>query len=241
MTRTGDAPGQEKPLLTVLMPCFNERETVQEIVTRVLAVPIHLELIVVDDGSTDGTRRILDEFASEDRVRLLFHARNRGKGAALSTALAVARGDVIVVQDADLEYDPAELPDLYKLIRQGRADVVFGTRFFGGKPQRAHMFWHKVGNRLLTLLSNALYDSTLTDVETGYKMFRREVVDGMTIESQRFEVEPELTAKILKAKRWRVYEVAISYHGRSYEEGKKITWRDGFRAAWTLVKFRFTD
>lgn len=200
MTRMGDAPGKEKPLLTVLMPCFNERDTVQEIVTRVLAVPIHLELIVVDDGSTDGTRRILDEFASEDRVRLLFHARNRGKGAALSTGLAVARGDVIVVQDAELEYDPAELPDLYELICQGRADVVFGTRFFGGKLQRAHMFWHKVGNRLLTLLSNALYDLTLTDMETGYKMFRREVVDGVTIKSQGFEGNPEMTAKILKAK-----------------------------------------
>ena len=138
--RMGDTPGKEKPLLTVLMPCFNERDTVQEIVTRVLAVPIHLELIVVDDGSTDGTHRSLDEFASEDRVRLLFHAHNRGKGAALSTALAVARGDVVVVQDSDLEYDPAELPNLYEPIRQGRADVVVGTRFFGSKPQRAHMF-----------------------------------------------------------------------------------------------------
>ena len=179
--------------------------------------------------------------SGEDRCRLLFHVRNQGKGAALSTGLAAATGDVIVVQDADLEYDPAELPDLYEPIRQGRADVVFGTRFFGGKLQRVHLFWHKVGNRCLTFWTNLLFNSTLTDMEVCYKMFRREVIEGVTIRSKRFDVEPELTAKILKAGRWRIYEIAISYHGRSYAEGKKITWRDGVRALWSLVRYRFTD
>ena len=231
----------ETPLLTVVMPCFNERTTIREIIRRVLAVPLRLELIVVDDGSTDGTRELLHEFEREDRCRMLFHARNQGKGAALSTGLAAATGDVIVVQDADLEYDPAELPELYEPIRQGRADVVFGTRFFGGKLQRVHMFWHKVGNRCLTFWTNLLFNSTLTDMEVCYKMFRREVIEGVTIRSKRFDVEPELTAKILKSGRWRIYEIAVSYHGRSYAEGKKITWRDGVRALWSLVRYRFTD
>ena len=181
----------ETPLLTVVMPCFNERTTIREIIRRVLAVPLRLELIVVDDGSTDGTRELLHEFEREDRCRMLFHARNQGKGAALSTGLAAATGDVIVVQDADLEYDPAELPELYEPIRQGRADVVFGTRFFGGKLQRVHMFWHKVGNRCLTFWTNLLFNSTLTDMEVCYKMFRREVIEGVTIRSKRFDVEPE--------------------------------------------------
>lgn len=231
----------ETPLLTVVMPCFDERATIREIIARVLAVPLRLELIVVDDGSTDGTRELLNEFERDDRFRILFHAHNQGKGAALSTGLAVAKGDVIVVQDADLEYDPAELPDLYEPIRQGRADVVFGTRFFGGKPQRVHLFWHKVGNRCVTFWTNLLFNSTLTDMEVCYKMFRREVIEGITIRSKRFDVEPELTAKILKTKRWRIYEIAVSYHGRSYGEGKKITWRDGVRALWSLVRYRFTD
>ena len=231
----------EAPLLTVVMPCFDERATIREIIARVLAVPLRLELIVVDDGSTDGTRELLTEFEREERCRVLFHARNQGKGAALSTGLAAAKGDVIVVQDADLEYDPAELLDLYEPIRQGRADVVFGTRFFGGKPQRVHLFWHKVGNRCLTFWTNLLFNSTLTDMEVCYKMFRREVIEGITIRSKRFDVEPELTAKILKAKKWRIYEIAVSYYGRSYGEGKKITWRDGVRALWSLVRYRFTD
>ena len=228
-------------LLTVIMPCFNERDTVREIVRKVLAVPLHLELIIVDDGSTDGSREILDEFREEGRVRILHHKRNQGKGAALTTGLAVAKGDVIVIQDADLEYDPDEFHELYAPIRQGRADVVFGTRFFGGKPQRVHMFWHKMGNQCLTLLTNVLFNSTLTDMETCYKMFRREVIEGMTIRSKGFDVEPEITAKILKLNKWRIYEIAISYYGRTYDEGKKITWRAGVWAIWSLVRYRIMD
>ena len=229
----------EGPLLSVIMPCYNERETIREIVARVRAVPMSLELVVVDDGSTDGTREILAEL-ERDGLRVLYHPGNRGKGAALSTGFASARGDVFVIQDTDLEYDPAELPELFEPIRRGAADVVYGTRF-GGKPQRVHMFWHKVGNRLLTFLTNLLYNCTLTDMETCYKMFRREVVEGITIRARRFDVEPELTAKILKAKKWRVYEIPISYYGRSYEEGKKINWRDGLHAIWTLLRYRFLD
>jgi glycosyltransferase involved in cell wall biosynthesis len=226
-------------LLSVIIPCYNERETIREIVQQVQGVPLKTELIIVDDGSTDGSREILDGL-SGDGVQIIHHPENRGKGAALSTGFAAARGDVIVIQDADLEYDPSELPDLMAPIQKGVADVVYGSRF-GGKPQRVHMFWHKVGNRLLTFLTNILFNCTLTDMETCYKMFRREVVEGMTIRSRRFDVEPELTAKILKAKKWRIYEMPISYYGRTYDEGKKITWRDGAVAMWTLIRYRFWD
>ena len=226
-------------LLSVVMPCYNERDTIGEIVRRVRAVPMNLEIIIVDDGSQDGTREILAGIEG-DGVRVIHHPENRGKGAALATGFAAATGDVIVVQDADLEYDPAEFPELIAPIEKGMADVVYGSRF-GGKPQRVHMFWHKMGNRLLTFLTNILFNCTLTDMETCYKMFRREVVEGMTINSRRFDVEPEITAKILKAKKWRVYEMPISYYGRTYDEGKKITWRDGVLAIWTLVRYRFWD
>jgi len=168
------------------------------------------------------------------------HSENRGKGAALSTGFELAQGDVIVIQDADLEYDPSELPELLAPIEKGLADVVYGSRF-GGKPQRVHMFWHKMGNHLLTFLTNILFNCTLSDMETCYKMFRREVIEGMVIESMRFDVEPEITAKILKARKWRVFEMPISYYGRTYEEGKKITWRDGGVAIWTLFRYRFWD
>jgi len=226
-------------LLSVVIPCYNERDTIIEIVGRVRSVPLNLEIIIVDDGSVDGTREILAGLEGEG-VRVLLHSENRGKGAALSTGFAVANGDVIVIQDADLEYDPAELPELLAPIEKGLADVVYGSRF-GGKPQRVHMFWHKMGNHLLTFLTNILFDCTLSDMETCYKMFRREVIEGMTIESKRFDVEPEITAKILKAKKWRVYEMPISYNGRTYEEGKKITWRDGGVAIRTLFRYRFWD
>ncbi len=226
-------------LLSVIIPCYNERETIREIVEQVQGVPLNTELIIVDDGSTDGSREILAGLGG-DGIQIIHHPENRGKGAALSTGFAAARGDVIVIQDADLEYDPFEFPDLMAPIQKGVADVVYGSRF-GGKPQRVHMFWHKVGNRLLTLLTNLLFNCTLTDMETCYKMFRREVVEGMTIRSRRFDVEPELTAKILKAKKWRIYEMPISYYGRTYDEGKKITWRDGAVAVWTLIRYRFWD
>ena len=226
-------------LLSVIIPCYNEERTIRQVVERVRAVPLSLEIIVVDDGSTDGTRGVLAEL-EDGGVRVLHQPENRGKGAALAAGFAAARGDVLVVQDADLEYDPADLPGLLEPIRRGAADVVYGSRF-GGRPQRVHMFWHKVGNRCLTFLTNLLFNTTLTDMETGYKMFRREVIAGLTLRSRRFDVEPELTAKIFKAKRWRVYEVPISYYGRSYDEGKKITWRDGAIAMWTLVRYRFWD
>lgn len=229
--------GRMTDLLSVVMPCYNERRTIREIVSRVRAVPMNTELIIVDDGSTDGTRDILAEIEKEG-VRVIYRARNEGKGAAVADGFAAASGDVIVVQDADLEYDPAEFGDLYAPIRQGVADVVYGTRF-GGKPQRVHMFWHKAGNRLLTFLANFLFNCTLTDMETCYKMFRREVVKDVALRARGFDFEPEFTAKILKARKWRVYEVPISYYGRTYAEGKKITWRDGGVAIWTLVRERF--
>jgi len=231
--------GGDGLFLSVIIPSYNERDTIAEIVRRVRAVPLNLEIIVVDDGSDDGTSEILAGIEG-DGVRVLRHHENRGKGAALATGFAAAAGEVIVIQDADLEYDPAELPELMAPIEKGMADVVYGSRF-GGKPQRVHMFWHKMGNRLLTFLTNLLFNCTLTDMETCYKMFRREVIEGIVIRSRRFDVEPELTAKILKAKKWRVYEIPVSYYGRNYGEGKKITWRDGFAAIWTLIRYRFRD
>ncbi|MCY3823380.1 MAG: glycosyltransferase family 2 protein [Nitrospinae bacterium] len=225
-------------LLSVVMPCYNERDTIREIVARVQAVPMNIELIVVDDGSTDGTRDILAEI-EQNGAQVIYREKNEGKGAALCDGFAAANGDVIVVQDADLEYDPAEYADLYNPIRLGAADVVYGTRF-GGKPQRVHMFWHKVGNWMLTTLANLLFNCTLTDMETCYKMFRREVVKDMKIRARGFDFEPEFTAKILKPAKWRIYEVPISYYGRTYAEGKKITWRDGFIAVWTLLRERFS-
>lgn len=230
--------GQMPDLLSVVMPCYNERDTIREIVARVQAVPMNIELIVVDDGSTDGTRDILAEI-EQNGAQVIYREKNEGKGAALCDGFAAANGDVIVVQDADLEYDPAEYADLYNPIRLGAADVVYGTRF-GGKPQRVHMFWHKVGNWMLTTLANLLFNCTLTDMETCYKMFRREVVKDMKIRARGFDFEPEFTAKILKPAKWRIYEVPISYYGRTYAEGKKITWRDGFIAVWTLLRERFS-
>jgi glycosyltransferase involved in cell wall biosynthesis len=226
-------------LLSVIIPCYNEQDTIREIIEQVRKVPLRTELIVVNDGSTDASGKILAGMDSEGLL-VISHPNNIGKGAALSSGFALAKGDIFVIQDADLEYDPMELPDLLEPIRKGVADVVYGTRF-GGKPQRVHMFWHKMGNRLITFLTNLLYNCTLTDTETGYKMFRREVVEGISLRARRFDVEPELTVKILKAKKWRIYELPISYYGRSYEEGKKITWRDGLIAVWTLIRLRFRD
>jgi len=230
----------EKPL-SVVMPVYNERETVLAIIDKVLALDFVRELLVVDDGSTDGTREILRGASFDERVKLLFHDRNRGKGAALRTGFAETKGEIVAIQDADLEYDPREFAEMIRPILDGVADVVYGSRLSGGKPQRVHLFWHKLGNGFLTFVTDLLYNTTLTDMETCYKMFRREVIATIRIESNDFSVEPELTAKICKNRQWRVYELPISYYGRSYAEGKKISWRHGFSALWTLLKYRFKD
>jgi glycosyltransferase involved in cell wall biosynthesis len=226
------------PLLSVVMPCYNERTTIEEIVRRVLAVPLRVELIVVDDGSKDGTREILAKLAEELKFKLFFQTQNRGKGAALRRGFQEVTGDLVVIQDADLEYSPEEFPQLIELICHGRADVVYGSRFLG--RHRVFMFTHYAGNRFLTLVTNVLYNTMLSDMETCYKVMRTEVLRSMTLEANGFGIEPELTAKIFK-RGYRVYEVPITYDGRGYDEGKKITWLDGFVALWVLLKFRFTE
>ena len=232
------APILTDPLLSVVMPAYNERETIEEIIRRVLAVPVRLELIVVDDASTDGTRDILQELARTLPITLLSQPQNRGKGAALRAGFAAVGGDIVVIQDADLEYSPEEYPSLIELICAGRADVVYGSRFIG--RHRAFLFTHYLGNRVLTGLTNVLYNTMLTDMETCFKAMRVDVLRSMTLRSDRFGIEPELTAKIFK-RGYRVYEVPIPYDGRGYEEGKKITWKDGVAAVWTLLKYRFTE
>jgi glycosyltransferase involved in cell wall biosynthesis len=226
------------PVLSVVMPVYNERQTIDEIVARVLSVPMTIQLIVVDDYSTDGTRERLAELQREHGFTLLLQERNQGKGAALRRGFAAVQGNLVVIQDADLEYSPGELPMLAELIIDGRADVVYGSRSLG--RHRVFMFTHYVGNRIVTLLTNILYNTMLTDMETCYKVMRREVLDGMTLTSNGFGIEPEMTAKIFK-RGYRVYEIPISYDGRSYEEGKKIGWRDGVVALWVLLRHRFTD
>ena len=221
--------------LSVVMPVYNESKTIREIVRRVLDVPIEKEILIVDDGSTDGTREILRELDGKDGVRVFLQPVNQGKGAAVSVGFRYAEGDVVVVQDADLEYDPKEYPKLLGPIVDGHADVVYGSRFLGGGARRVLYFWHTVGNRFLTLASNMFTNLNLTDMETCYKMFRREVVQSMRIESRRFGIEPEITAKVAR-RGYRIFEVPISYYGRTYEEGKKIGWRDAVSAIWTIVK-----
>jgi glycosyltransferase involved in cell wall biosynthesis len=226
------------PLLSVVMPVYNERGTIHEIVRRVLAVPVRVELIVVDDGSTDGTREMLSAMSASLPIKLVLQPANAGKGAALRRGFEEVTGDVVVIQDADLEYSPEEFPQLIELICQGRADVVFGSRFLGRR--RVFLFTHYAGNRFLTLVTNVLYNTVLTDMETCYKVMRTEVLRSMTLRSNGFGIEPELTAKIFK-RQYRVYESPITYDGRGYDEGKKITWRDGFVALWVLLKYRFTE
>jgi glycosyltransferase involved in cell wall biosynthesis len=226
------------PLLSVVMPVFNERETIEEIVTRVLAVPLRIELIAVDDGSRDGTPQLLQELQKKHQFKLIRQGDNRGKGAALRRGFQEVTGDIVAIQDADLEYSPEEFPSLIEPICQGYADVVYGSRFLG--RHRAFMFSHYMGNRLLTFITNVLYDTMLSDMETCYKVMRAEVLRGMVLRSDEFEIEPELTAKIFK-RGYRVCEMPITYYGRSYHEGKKITWRDGLTALWTLIRYRFTD
>ena len=223
---------------SVVMPVYNEKNYIDEIIRRVLAAPVEKELIIVDDYSTDGTRARLEEIArtsTDKQMRVLFHDRNRGKGAALRTGFAAATGDVIIVQDADLEYDPSEYPKLIAPIAEGKADVVYGSRFAGGESHRVLYFWHSVGNRILTLLSNMFTDLNLTDMETCYKAFRREIIQSLKLTEDRFGFEPEVTARVA-ALGCRVFEVGISYSGRTYEEGKKIGWKDGMRTLWCIVK-----
>jgi glycosyltransferase involved in cell wall biosynthesis len=220
------------------MPVYNERATVEEIVGRVLAVPVRKELIAVDDCSTDGSREALERLAAERGFRLLKQDRNQGKGAAVRRGIQEAKGDVIVVQDADLEYSPEEYPELLDLIVKGKADAVFGSRFIG--RHRCFLFSHYLANLVLNLVTNVLYNTTMTDMETCFKAVRADLLKSLALKSNRFGIEPEITAKLFK-RRARVYEVPITYEGRDYSEGKKITWRDGFPALWTLVKYRFTD
>jgi glycosyltransferase involved in cell wall biosynthesis len=225
--------------LSVVIPCYNERATIAAVLTAVENSPYpDKEIIVVDDCSTDGTRELLQANLAPRIHKLLYHDVNRGKGAALRTGIAAATGDIVVIQDADLEYDPNEFPALIAPILQDKADVVFGSRFMGGFPHRVLYFWHSVGNSVLTLVSNMFTNLNLTDMETCYKAFRREVIQSITIEENRFGFEPEVTAKVARMG-VRIYEVGISYHGRTYAEGKKIGWRDAVRALWCIVKYRF--
>jgi glycosyltransferase involved in cell wall biosynthesis len=226
------------PLLSVVMPVYNERTTIEEIIGRVMAVPLRIELVVVDDGSKDGTREILAQLQERHKFKLFLQPRNQGKGAALRRGFSEATGDIVVIQDADLEYSPEEFPSLIELICQGRADVVYGSRFLG--RHRVFLFTHYLGNRVLTLLTNVLYNTMLTDMETCYKAMRGEIVRQLDVQEDGFGIEPELTAKIFK-RGFRVYEVPITYDGRGYDEGKKITWRDGLVALWVLLKYRFTE
>ena len=228
--------------LSVLIPIYNEEATILELLQRVREVEIKKEVILVDDGSADGTRAILREQIEGQfpDVKVIYHEVNRGKGAAIRTAIAHATGDYLIVQDADLEYDPREYYNLLEPLLDGRADVVFGSRFLGGGAHRVHFFWHRLGNGLLTLLSNMLTNVNLTDMEVCYKVFKREVLQSINLKCNKFDFEPEVTAKVAK-KHYRIYEVPISYSGRDYAEGKKIGWRDGVQAIWTIIKYRFTD
>ena len=219
--------------LSVIIPVYNEVETILEVIKKVKEVPLDKEIIVVDDGSTDGTRGLLEAWGEE--IKVLFHQVNQGKGAAIRTAIPNITGDIVIIQDADLEYDPSEYPRLIAPILEGKADVVYGSRFLGG-PHRVLLFWHSIGNRIVTTLSNMLTNLNLTDMETGYKAFRSEVIQRIKIESSRFGFEPEITAKVAKMG-CRVYEVPISYSGRDYSEGKKISWRDGIAAIYWIIKF----
>jgi glycosyltransferase involved in cell wall biosynthesis len=226
--------------LSVIIPCYNEKSTISLVVKKVLEVnvPFQKEIVLVDDFSTDGTRTILESFCDNPEITVYFHDKNKGKGAALRTGFAHATGDILLIQDADLEYDPQEYPKLLKPILDGRADVVYGSRFIGGEEHRVLYFWHSIGNRFLTILSNMFTNLNLTDMEVCYKVFRKSILDQITLEEDRFGFEPEVTAKISRLG-CSIYEVGISYSGRTYAEGKKINWRDGVRAIYVIVKYGF--
>jgi len=228
--------------LSIVMPVYNEKETILKIVEKVIALDIEKEIIIVDDCSTDGTCELIKEKldGKYPEVRILYHVANQGKGAALRTGFKHVKGEIVAIQDADLEYEPAEFRDLIKPITDGFADVVYGSRLSGGKPQRMYLFWHLVGNKFLTLIANLLYNTTISDMETCYKVMTKRVLNSISLKSKHFNIEPEITAKIFK-QHYRVYEMPISYYGRDYSEGKKIRWIDGFSAIWTLIKYRFMD
>ncbi len=225
--------------LSVIIPVYNEVESIEVILKRVNDTKLVSEIVVVDDGSRDGTRDKLKALDGKNNVRVIFHEKNRGKGAAVRTGMQAATGEILLIQDADLEYDPRDFPELLRPIEEGIADVVYGSRFLG-RAHRVTMFWHLVANKLLTLLTNILYNTILTDMETGYKVFRREVIEGMTIHANSFNFEPEFTAKILKRK-YRIFEVPITFNPRDYTQGKKIKLHDAFEAVWALIKYRFVD
>jgi glycosyltransferase involved in cell wall biosynthesis len=225
--------------LSVVIPVYNEAGNIKEIIKRVEAQQLANEIVVVDDGSTDGTRDLLKDLDGRDKLRIILHERNQGKGAAVVTGMRAAMGDILLIQDADLEYDPRDYPQLLQPIQEDIADVVYGSRFLGG-PRRVAMFWHMVANKLLTVMTNILFNTILTDMETGYKVFRRQVIEGMTINARRFDFEPEVTAKVLK-RHYRIFEVPITFNPRDYSQGKKIKLKDAFSAVWTLLKYRFVD
>jgi len=225
--------------LSVIIPVYNEVESIQVILQRVHATKLAQEIIVVDDGSKDGTRDLLPKLDGKKGVRVILHEKNKGKGAAVRTGMAAAKGDILLIQDADLEYDPRDYPQLLEPIIEGLADVVYGSRFLG-RAHRVTMFWHLVANKMLTLMTNILYNTILTDMETGYKVFRREILDGMVLHANSFDFEPEFTAKILK-RNYRIFEVPITFNPRDYAEGKKIKLHDAFEAVWTLIKYRFIE
>ena len=241
MSATASTQATDRPAVSAIVAAYDEAATVEHVVRRLLDLPFATEIIVVDDGSRDGTAAVLDRLVAEGvpGLKVLTHERNRGKGAAVRTGIAASCGDLVVIQDADLEYDPRDIPRLLEPILSGRADVVYGTRLRGGEPQRAHLFWHYAGNRFLSLMTNVLYNTTISDMEVGYKAFAGDLIRSMRLTSDDFGFEAEVTAKVLRRPGVRLYEVPISYYGRTYAEGKKITWVDGVRAVALLLRFRF--
>jgi glycosyltransferase involved in cell wall biosynthesis len=241
MTARSNVPDPEpRQLVSIVIPAYNEAPTIAHVLRRVCELDLNTEVLVVDDGSADDTIAIVEGLRDElPNVRLIRHDRNQGKGAAVRTGIGESTGDIVLIQDADLEYDPRDLPKLLAPLLEGVADVVYGTRLRGGEPQRAHLFWHYAGNRFLSLLTNVLFNTTISDMEVGYKAFRGDLIRGIDLVSNDFRFEPEVTAKILRRRDIRLYEIPISYYGRSFDEGKKITWRDGFLAVGALLRFRF--